>query len=65
MEKETFEQLLSELEDISKKLENQDTTLDESIALFDSGMKISKKCSEMLRNAKQKIENIGSDNDDK
>ena len=65
MEKETFEQLLSELEDISKKLENQDTTLDESIALFDSGMKISKKCSEMLENAKQKIENIGSDNDDK
>lgn len=66
--KESFEDLLRELEEISKKLESQDTTLEESISLFEKGMKISKHCSQMLETAKQKIENIsdvGSETDDK
>lgn len=66
--KETFEELLSELEEISKKLDLEDTTLEESISLFEKGMKISKQCSQMLETAKQKIETIsdvGSENNDK
>lgn len=66
--KETFEELLSELEVISKKLDSEDTTLEESISLFEKGMKISKQCSQMLETAKQKIETIsdvGSENNDK
>lgn len=66
--KETFEQLLSELEEISKKLESEDTTLEESISLFEKGMETSKLCSQILETAKQKIENIsdvGSKTDDK
>ena len=60
-DKLTFEQLLSELEIISKKLESQEITLEESIALYEKGMKISKNCSKMLENAKQRIEKISDD----
>ena len=60
-QKLTFEELLTELESISKKLESQDVTLDASIELFEKGIKISKECSDMLSKAKQKIEKITED----
>lgn len=67
-EKPTFEELLAELESIAEQLESQDISLDESIELFQKGTIISKECSEMLKNAKQKVEKItdvGSETDDK
>ena len=45
----SFEESLKKLEEIA------DTTLEESITLFEEGMKYSKTCSEILNNAKQKI----------
>ncbi len=51
----SFEESLKKLEEIAEKLENKDTSLEESITLFEEGMKYSKKCSEILNNAKQKI----------
>lgn len=51
----SFEESLKKLEEIAEKLENKDTTLEESITLFEEGMKYSKICSEILNNAKQKI----------
>lgn len=51
----SFEESLKKLEEIAEKLENKDTTLEESITLFEEGMKYSKTCSEILNNAKQKI----------
>ena len=51
----SFEESLKKLEEIAEKLENKDTSLKESITLFEEGMKYSKKCSEILNNAKQKI----------
>lgn len=50
-----FEKSIKELEEIAKSLENEQITLDESIALFEKGVVLSKKCSEYLENAKQKI----------
>ena len=49
-----FEKSLGELEKIVETLEKGETTLDESIELFEKGMKISKACRENLDNVKQK-----------
>lgn len=50
-----FEKSIVELEKIANMLENDQISLDESIALFQKGIEISKKCSAYLENAKQKI----------
>ena len=50
-----FEKSIKELENIAICLENEQISLDESITLFEKGVKLSKDCSEYLENAKQKI----------
>ena len=50
-----FEKSIKGLENIANSLENEQISLDESIALFEKGVKLSKDCSEYLENAKQKI----------
>ena len=50
-----FEKSIKELEKIAASHENEQITLDESIALFEKGVKLSKDCSEYLESAKQKI----------
>lgn len=50
-----FEKSVKELEKIASSLENEQITLDESIALFEKGINLSKECSQYLENAKQKI----------
>lgn len=51
----TFEESITELEEIVKTLENGDTPLDDAIALFEKGMKLSATCHEQLEKATQKI----------
>ncbi len=50
-----FEKSIKELEKIANSLESEQISLDESIALFEKGVKLSKDCSEYLEAAKQKI----------
>ncbi len=50
-----FEKTLKELDEIASKLENTQTSLDESILLFEKGVKLSKECTQYLEKAKQKI----------
>jgi len=51
----SFEKSLNQLEDIKNKLENEDVSLDESIALFEKGVKLSNDCRKTLETAEQKI----------
>ncbi len=51
----TFEEALEELEEIVKKLSEGDMSLDESIKLFEKGMKLKKFLSEKLSAAKNRI----------
>lgn len=51
----TFEQSISELEEIASKLEAGDTSLDESLELFEKGIKLSKSCQKMLDDAEKKV----------
>ena len=56
MEKEmNFEELMQKLESITTKLEKENLNLDESVKLFEEGMKISKECNEKLENAEKRI----------
>ena len=54
-EKIEFEKSFEALEKIIYKLENESCTLEESIELFEAGMKHSKDCKTALNNAKVKI----------
>lgn len=54
-EEKNFEELIKELEEITNKLEKEDLSLDESVNLFERGMKISKECNEKLEKAEKRI----------
>ncbi len=51
-----FETAYSKLEEIVKKLEGQNVSLEESIALFNSGIELSKECLNFLNESKGKIQ---------
>ena len=51
-----FEELIKNIEEITKKIESGSIGLDESIELYDKAMKDCKECYNMLNNAKGKIE---------
>jgi exodeoxyribonuclease VII small subunit len=56
MEKETFESSLKELESIVNKLEKGELSLEESLKLYEQGIKLVKFCSSQLDAAEKKIE---------
>lgn len=49
-----FEESLARLEKIAESLENNDTTIEQSVTLFQEGVQLSKECSAYLDNVKQK-----------
>ncbi len=51
----TFEKALARLEEILVKLEGAEVSLDESLALFEEGVALSKQCNAMLDKAEQKV----------
>lgn len=57
----SFEESLKELEEIVEKLENGDVTLDESVKLFENGMKLTKSCKKQLENAEKKVTMLMTD----
>jgi exodeoxyribonuclease VII small subunit len=54
----TFEQALARLEEIVARLESGEEGLDEAIALFEEGTKLSRLCQEKLSQAQMKIEKL-------
>ena len=57
-ERPSFEEALTKLEAIVDKLDDEDITLEDSVQLYEDGLKLSKICSETLENAELKIEEI-------
>ena len=62
MEK-SFETSLAELEQIVTKLEDGDLPLEESLDLFEQGIKLSRTCRERLTRAERRIEILMKDAD--
>ena len=52
----SFESSMKKLEELSEKIRDEETSLDEAIKCYEEGMQCYKECSEILNNAKQKIE---------
>lgn len=55
MKEMKFEESMQKLEEIAKELESGELDLDTSMSKFEEGMKLSKKCNEILENAEKKI----------
>lgn len=51
----TFEEAMTSLEDTVKKLESGESSLDESIALFEEAVKLVRICNERLENAEKRV----------
>lgn len=58
-----FEEALKNLESIVTKLEDPDVSLEESIRLYEEGMKLSRYCTGILDNATLRIEKINDRSD--
>jgi exodeoxyribonuclease VII small subunit len=52
----SFEQSLADLETLVTKMETGDLSLDESLAAFESGVKLTRDCQTMLDEAEQKVQ---------
>ena len=54
-EEPNFEETIKNLEQIANELEKGDLNLDESVAKFEQGMKLSKMCNDILEGAEKRI----------
>lgn len=60
-----FEDAMARLETIVSELERGDLPLDESLKIFEEGIKLSKTCLKMLDDAERKVEILIQDRDGK
>lgn len=58
---ETFEKSLESLEELVRELEAGDKGLDESLALFEKGVTLSKELTKRLEDAKTKVEALSKE----
>lgn len=55
VEQMTFEQAMKELEAVVGQLERGDVALDQSIALYERGAALKKRCEDELKRAEEKV----------
>jgi exodeoxyribonuclease VII small subunit len=58
IDKLTFEEAISKLEEIVKDLEDENITLDSAMEKFETGVKLSEFCLKKLSEAEKKIEEL-------
>lgn len=58
IENMTFEEALSELESIVKRIDTGEESLAEAVSSFEFGVKLKNHCEKMLKEAKLKIEKV-------
>ena len=63
-ENKSFEELMANLESIVQELEKGELNLDDSVAKFEEGMKISKECNKILENSEKRITILLENNGD-
>jgi exodeoxyribonuclease VII small subunit len=54
----SFEQLYEQLETVTTSLEAGDLSLDQSVALFEQGMELAKRCQALLGAVEQRVETL-------
>ena len=63
MAKKNFEKALDELENIVQRLDGNELSLDESLSLFEEGIKLSRFCSQKLDSVEKKVEILLKDDE--
>lgn len=61
-ERLSFEEALKKLESIVEQLEDENITLEDSVKLYEEGVKMSKFCTEILEQAELRIEQVNEAN---
>jgi exodeoxyribonuclease VII small subunit len=64
MAKDKFEEALGRLEEIVRKMETGDMSLEESLKAFEEGIKLSRVCSRKLDEAERRVEMLLKQGDD-
>ena len=59
--KPSFEDGLKQLDEIVRKLEGDDLSLEDSIKLFESGVSLSQRCRKQLEQAETRVEGLMKD----
>ena len=60
-DQQSFEEMMQELEKIVQKLDNETVSLEESLELYQRGMKLSATCDAMLKDAENKVNQLIKD----
>ncbi|WP_020008392.1 exodeoxyribonuclease VII small subunit [Salinicoccus albus] len=55
---ESFETKMTALEDIVKKLDEDEVSLEESLKLYQQGVELSSECDRILKDAELKVESL-------
>jgi exodeoxyribonuclease VII small subunit len=61
VKKLSFERALEELETIVKRLEDGKVPLEESVAIYERGESLKRRCEELLRQAEARVDKITTD----
>lgn len=56
-----YEELIADLKEIVRKIEDTDTSLDDMITLYEQGAVIIRQCEERLSDAEVKISRLGKE----
>jgi exodeoxyribonuclease VII small subunit len=64
-QKQTFEQALERLDEISSRLESGEVSLEESIKIYEEGMKLIEFCNSKLNEALNKIQKLSKTSEGK
>ena len=59
----SFEQALSQLTGLVEKLESGELPLEESVAAFEQGVKLSRRCEALLEQAEQRLQVLNNSED--
>ena len=65
VKKLTFDRALEELETIVKRLEDGKVPLEESVAIYERGEALKRRCDELLRQAEARVDKITTDSNGK
>ncbi len=55
---QSFEKKLEQLTSVIEKMEQTDVGLEESLKLYENGIKLTRECQKIIREAEQKIEQL-------
>lgn len=58
----TYEKAITELESIVSALESESHSLDESLALYERGQLLAKRCASLLNQAELKVKQLSEEN---